>query len=166
MAISQIAFHFVFTVLFVIANVVFVRAILYRLRLIFSARKAAGTENFLENPNWFFRINSFIQNVILQKKNFKEPLRGIMHAFIFYGFVVYTIHTTSQMIAGLIGYGMDDPYKFSLIGFLFGESAGHTYESIVQVVSILVLIGLGFLLGEDGFKRQKGWMFILQHPRS
>ncbi len=49
--------------------------------------------------------------------NFKEPLRGIMHAFIFYGFVVNTIHTTSQMIAGLIGYGMDDPYKFSLVGF-------------------------------------------------
>lgn len=78
-----------------------------------------------------------------------------MHAFIFYGFVVYIIHTTSQMIAGLIGYGMDDPYKFSLVGFLLGESAGHTYESIVQVVSILVLIGLGFLLGEDGFKKPK-----------
>ncbi|EKR62305.1 MULTISPECIES: heterodisulfide reductase-related iron-sulfur binding cluster [Leptospira] len=156
MAILQIAFHLIFTVLFVIANVVFIRAILYRLRLIFNARKAAGTENFLENPNWIFRINSFFQNVILQKKNFKEPLRGIMHAFIFYGFVTYLLHTTSQMIAGLIGYGMDDPYKFSLISFLFGESTGHLYESIVQVVSILVLIGLGFFAWRRWVQKAKG----------
>ncbi|PJZ69013.1 Fe-S oxidoreductase [Leptospira perolatii] len=156
MAISQIAFHVIFTALFAVANFVFVQAILYRLKLVFNARKAHGTEDFREHPNWAFRINSFVMNVILQKKNFKEPLRGIMHAFIFYGFIAYLLHTGSQMIAGVIGYGMDDPYKFSLVSFLVGDTAGFYYEAFVQVMSILVLVGLGFFAWRRWIQKAKG----------
>ncbi|MEI1279914.1 heterodisulfide reductase-related iron-sulfur binding cluster [Leptospira venezuelensis] len=156
MAISQIAFHVIFTALFIVANVVFVRAVLYRLNLVFNARKANGTENFLEHKNWGFRIKSFVLNVILQKKNFKEPLRGIMHAFVFYGFVTYLLHTTSQFISGVFGYAMDDPYKFTLVGSLLGETASHYYEATVQAVSILVLIGLGFFAWRRWIQKAKG----------
>ncbi|PJZ64182.1 4Fe-4S dicluster domain-containing protein [Leptospira wolffii] len=156
MAISKIAFHLIFTILFAVANFVFVRAVLYRLKLVFNARKAQGTEDFREHPNWGFRIKSFVVNVILQKKNFKEPLRGIMHAFIFYGFVTYLLHTTSQFISGVFGYGMEDPYKFTLVGAVLGETANYVYEYALQFVSILVLVGLSFFAWRRWIQKAKG----------
>lgn len=140
---------------------VITRAILYRLGLIFNGRPAFFNEDAKKNLNIGFRLKSFLINVVLQKKNFREPVRGIMHAFVFYGFLVYTIHTTSQMVAGIFGYVMDDPYKFALPNFLFGEAANHIYEQAVNYVSILVLTGLGFSLGDVGLKKQKVWMFTL-----
>ncbi|MDZ4727221.1 MAG: (Fe-S)-binding protein [Leptospira sp.] len=156
MDIGRILFHIIFSAFFIVANIVFVRAIIYRLRLIFQGRPASFNEDALKDLNLPFRIKSFIENVVLQKKNFREPLRGIMHAFIFYGFLVYTIHTTSQIIAGTFGYAMDDPYKFMLPNFLFGESANHIYEQIVNFVSILVLTGLGFFAWRRWIKKAKG----------
>ncbi|TGL18713.1 (Fe-S)-binding protein [Leptospira yanagawae] len=156
MDIGRILFHLLFTAFFVVANVVFVRAILYRLGLIFNGRPAFFNEDAKKNLNIGFRLKSFFINVILQKKNFREPVRGIMHAFVFYGFIVYTIHTTSQMIAGVFGYAMEDPYQFALPNFLFGESANHLYEQTVNYVSILVLTGLGFFAWRRWIKKAKG----------
>ncbi|NUM42523.1 MAG: (Fe-S)-binding protein, partial [Leptospiraceae bacterium] len=151
----RILFHVSFTVFFIIANYVFIRAILYRLELTFTGRDATGTEDFKKYPNLSFRLKSVFFNVILQKKLFQEPLRGIMHAFIFYGFIVYTIHTTSQMIAGVFGWGMDDPYQFSLAG-LISTDVAHTYETMVQWVSFLVLTGLGFFAWRRWITKAKG----------
>lgn len=148
-------FHVSFTIFFIVANYVFIRAILYRLGLVFSARPASGTEDFQKHPNLGFRLKSVLVNVILQKKLFKEPLRGVMHAFIFYGFLIYTIHTTSQMVAGVFGWGMDDPYKFSLVG-LISHDVAHVYETMVQWVSLLVLTGLGFFAWRRWIKKAKG----------
>ncbi|EOQ97938.1 cysteine-rich domain protein [Leptospira wolbachii serovar Codice str. CDC] len=69
---------------------------------------------------------------------------------------MYTIHTTSQMVAGIFGYAMDDPYKFALPNFLFGEAANHIYEQAVNYVSILVLTGLGFFAWRRWIKKAKG----------
>lgn len=135
---------------------VFVRAVMYRLNLVYSGQKAHFREDFRQYPNWGFRIKSILENVILQKKNSQETIRGMMHSFVFYGFLVYTIHTTSQIIAGLFGYLMNDPYEFSLIGWLFGSAAGHLYEMLVQVISFLVLIGLGFFGYRRWIQKAKG----------
>jgi Fe-S oxidoreductase len=154
---ETILFHIIFTVLFVIANVVFAKAILYRLSLVFQAQKASFKEDFREHKNLGFRIKSILLNVLLQKKNFNEPLRGIMHAFIFYGFITYLIHTTNQMVAGVFGYWMNlhELYTFSLIGVL-SETANHVYEFMVQGVSFLVLLGLGFFAWRRWVARAKG----------
>ncbi|MCB1140805.1 MAG: (Fe-S)-binding protein [Leptospiraceae bacterium] len=132
----------IFTILFAIANIVFARAVIYRLGLVFEGQKAHFHEDFREHGNLGFRIKSVIDNVLLQKKLFQEPMRGVMHAFIFYGFVTYLLHTTNQMVAGVFGYWLSDPYAFSLLGF--SEGLSHAYEGLVQSVSFLVLIGLAY----------------------
>jgi Fe-S oxidoreductase len=156
MEISRIAFHIIFILLFAVANFVFVRAVLYRLRLVFRARPAKFNEDARINLNLGFRIKSFIENVILQRKNFNEPIRGLMHAFIFYGFVVYMLHTSGQMVAGVGGWGMDDPYAFTLLGSLVSETAEHFYIAILNVVSLLVLTGLGYFAWRRWIKKAKG----------
>ncbi len=154
---DTILFHLIFTVLFVIANVVFAKAILYRVSLVFSGQKASFHEDFREHKNLGFRIKSFLFNVLLQKKNFQEPLRGIMHAFIFYGFITYLIHTTNQMVAGVFGYwmNMNELYSFSLVA-LISDKLNHVYEFAVQGVSFLVLLGLGFFAWRRWVARAKG----------
>jgi Fe-S oxidoreductase len=154
---ETLIFHIVFTVLFVLANVVFAKAILYRVSLVFNGQKASFHEDFREHKNLAFRIKSFLFNVLLQKKNFQEPLRGLMHAFIFYGFITYLIHTTNQMVAGMFGYWMNinELYAFSLIG-LISQGLNHAYEFAVQGVSFLVLLGLGFFAWRRWIAQAKG----------
>ncbi|MCE9501576.1 MAG: 4Fe-4S dicluster domain-containing protein [Leptospira sp.] len=155
MEISLILFHVIFTALFLVANFVFVKAIIYRLNLVFIGKEASFRENFLKFKDIPFRIQSVIVNVLLQKKNFKEPLRGIMHAFIFYGFLTYVIHTTNQMIAGVFGWGLKDPFEFSVFDLISPE-ASHTYEFMVQIVSFFVLLGLGFFAWRRWINKAKG----------
>jgi len=156
MEVSRILFHTIFIVLFAVANVVFVRAVIYRLNLVFKARPARFNEDARTSLNIGFRLKSFFENVILQRKNFKEPLRGIMHSFIFYGFITYLIHTSSQMVAGIFGWTMDDPYQFTLIGSLISPTLEHIYTNILSVVSLLVLLGLGFFAYRRWIQKAKG----------
>ncbi|MCB1178602.1 MAG: Fe-S oxidoreductase, partial [Leptospiraceae bacterium] len=144
----------IFTVLFLIANGVFVYAVVYRLGLVFEGQKAHFNEDVRTYPNLGFRIKSLIENVLLQKKNFQEPLRGIMHAFIFYGFLTYLLHTTNQMVAGIFGYWLHDPYEFSLLGF--SPAISHIYEAGVQCVSLFVLTGLAYFAGRRWIFKAKG----------
>ena len=83
-----------------------------------------------------FKLKSFIINVILQKKLFKHPMRGVFHAMIFYGFLVYGVHTTSQVIGGIIG-----DYYFYL-PTLLGHQIEYWYDHTLDIFSILVLAGL------------------------
>lgn len=159
MELNKLLFHIIFLILFGIANFVFVRAILFRLRLVFRGRPAKFHEDARLFPNIVFRLKSFFENVILQKKNFHEPVRGIMHAFIFYGFIVYILHTTSQMVSGGFGFWLEeiaDIYQFSILGALFSDSVEHIYIAILNFVSILVLIGLGFFAWRRWIKKAKG----------
>ncbi len=159
MDISKIIFHSIFTILFAIANFVFIQAILYRLRLVFRGRPARFHEDARENLKLGFRLKSFLENVILQRKNFYEPSRGIMHAFIFYGFIVYILHTSSQMVAGLFGwllYDLQDVYSFTILGFLFSDSVEHVYAAILNSVSLLVLLGLAYFAYRRWILKAKG----------
>ncbi len=151
---DNLIFHIIFTILFAVANFVFVRAVHYRLGLVFQAQKAHFHEDVSGHPNLGFRIRSIIENVIFQKKNFQEPLRGVMHAFIFYGFLTYLLHTTNQIVAGVAGYWLHDPYEFSLLGF--APSLAYAYEGVVQAISIFVLIGLGFFAQRRWIQKAKG----------
>ncbi len=107
---TDIFANFIHFLMFSIAHVAFIYAIWYRIRIMKKSQKAGSF------ANWEARIRSFLLNVLFQQKLFKNPLRGIMHAFIFYGFIVYIFHTSSQMIAGNLWIFLKtigiDPYDF------------------------------------------------------
>ena len=97
------------------------------------------------------KIKNIVINVLLQKKLMKKPVRGIFHIFIFYGFLVYGGHTTSQLIGGFFG-----PFQMPLVGTtgyefsipdLMGQVIPHfafVYDYALDVFSLLVLSGLAF----------------------
>ncbi len=97
------------------------------------------------------KVKNVIVNVLLQKKLMKKPVRGIFHIFIFYGFLVYGGHTTSQLIGGFFG-----PFQMPLVGTtgyefsipdLMGQVIPHfafIYDYALDVFSLLVLSGLAF----------------------
>jgi len=97
------------------------------------------------------KVKSMFVNVVLQKKLMQRPVRGIFHVFIFYGFIIYGGHTTSQLIGGFFG-----PYQMPLVGTtgyefsipaLMGKVIPHfelLYGHALDVVSLLVLAGLAF----------------------
>ncbi len=151
---EHLIFHLIFTVLFIIANVVFARAVIYRLGLVFEGQKAHFNEDARGSLNLGFRIKSILENVLMQKKNMQEPLRGMMHSFIFYGFLTYLLHTTNQMVAGVAGYWLADPYSFSLLGF--SDTISHAYEGLVQIMSFFVLTGLAYFAGRRWIFKAKG----------
>lgn len=130
-------FHGIFVVLFILVNVSFVYDVVARFREIFAGLPADRKGDLGK------RIGSVVFNVLLQKKLFKRPLRGLFHVFVFYGFLYYVIHTTSQMVAGMALWNSADPYHFHLIPINGEGSLGALYVKGLDVISILVLIGLG-----------------------
>ncbi|MBS0617894.1 MAG: (Fe-S)-binding protein [Spirochaetes bacterium] len=97
------------------------------------------------------KVKNVFINVLLQKKLMKHPVRGLMHVFIFYGFIVYGGHTTSQLIGGFFG-----PFQMPLVGTtgyefyipdLVEKVIPHfafIYNYALDVFSVLVLAGLAF----------------------
>lgn len=114
-ATADILTHLFHLTFFGVANLFFAYAIFMRLKLMSKVQPAN------ELADWGTRIRSFILNVLFQMKLFKHPIRGLMHAFIFYGFISYLVHTTSQMVAGNAWsvfkmMGMN-PYEFFLTDY-------------------------------------------------
>ncbi len=132
--------------IFGIAHIVFVYAIWYRIKLISNGQKVDNLAPIEA------RIRSVIFNVIFQQKLFKHPTRGIMHAFIFWGFITYTlVHTTSQMVAGnawvLLKMNNIEPYTFFLTNLgpaPLGSMSGWAIGGIL--VALVTAIGLTFAL--------------------
>ena len=97
------------------------------------------------------KVKNVFINVILQKKLMKKPVRGIFHIFIFYGFLIYGGHTTSQLIGGFFG-----PFQMPLVGTTGYEFSipkliekliphfHYIYDYALDIVSLLVLSGLAF----------------------
>ncbi|MCB1319681.1 MAG: hypothetical protein KDK34_05490, partial [Leptospiraceae bacterium] len=152
---------------FTAANLIFVWAVAKRLKMV---SKAQPVEPLAP---WPTRIRSFLLHVVFQHKLFKHPLRGTMHAFIFYGFISYLVHTTSQMIAGngwslFKMYGVN-PYTFYLTDHIQMFSFSMATTGII-VVSLIASIGLTFWLmhsirlGKQHYWRNNGdlqWFFLI-----
>lgn len=83
------------------------------------------------------RIKSFVLNVLLQKKLFKQPLRGLMHLFIFYGFIVYSITTINQMIEGFV-----DGFHIPVLLDPNWPAVANTYAFLLDLFTLLVIVGL------------------------
>ncbi len=123
----------IFIPLFFIANYLFFSMLYRQWRAIHYAQPEKISSSLS------FRIKNLIINVLLQRKLFlHHPIRGFFHVLIFYGFIVYSLHTLSQFIGGFIG-----SYTF-YIPTLLGKRFAHVYDLFLDIFSILVLIGLFF----------------------
>jgi len=118
-------------VLFWGAVVVFCLAMARHLR-VFAAVRAQGPSPFAEVPT---RLVGLIRYAFLQTKMFKDPRAGLMHAGIFWGFVLLTIGTANVVTGGVIEQVLSSP----LDGLLW------TLISALQnVVAVIVLGSIGW----------------------
>src|SRR3954465_9427062 len=74
----------------------------------FAAQVAKRVQIIAAAPNTFsidtlpFRIKRFLVDVVLQRRTIRErPVAGLMHAFVFWGFVAFGGYTTVEFLRGL-----------------------------------------------------------------
>jgi Fe-S oxidoreductase len=125
-----------FWLLFVGFVAAFVLQVAKRVQLI-----AAAPNNFSVD-NLPFRVQRFVRDVLLQVRTIRErPLTGLMHAFVFWGFVAFGGYTTVEFLHGL---GIADLTK---TGWFYA------YRMALTPFAIAVLVGIIFLLIRRAFVR-------------
>ncbi|MBZ5590341.1 MAG: 4Fe-4S dicluster domain-containing protein [Acidobacteriia bacterium] len=87
----------------------------------------------VELGNWGERLRGVIVFFLGQRRMFLEPLPGIMHALIFWGFLVFSIRSVSMVVEGLTR-GSELPFLHTPIG--------HAYLLTKDVFAVLVLVGV------------------------
>jgi Fe-S oxidoreductase len=81
------------------------------------------------------RINRFLVDVVLQSRTIRErPAAGLMHAFVFWGFVAFGGYTSVEFLNGL---GIVD---------LTATRWFATYRALLTPFALAVLVGILFLL--------------------
>src|SRR5476649_756451 len=114
----------------------------------FAAQVARRVQLIAAAPNTFsldhlgFRTNRFIVDVLLQWRTIKErPLTGLMHAFVFWGFVAFGGYTLTEFLVGL---GIVD---------LTHTGWFHAYRLALTPFAIAVLLGITYLFVRRAFVR-------------
>src|SRR5258708_5459331 len=92
-------------------------------------------------PNTFsidqlgFRVARFVADVVLQRQTIKErPVAGLMHAFVFWGFIAFGGYTTIEFIRGLG------------IANLTATPWFYGYRVALAPFAVAVLVGIVYLL--------------------
>jgi Fe-S oxidoreductase len=125
-----------FWILFLAGVGAFAAQVATRVRLIVAAPNTFSTENL---P---FRINRFLVDVVLQRRTIRErPAAGLMHAFVFWGFVVFAGYTSVEFLHGL---GLVD---------LTHTSWFQAYRLLIVPFALAVLLGIVYLLIRRAFVR-------------
>src|SRR5512144_1088571 len=116
-------------ILFLVFVGIFVWQMAARVRLIARASNNFNVEHVGS------RLRRFLLDVVFQVRVIRErPLVGVMHAFVFWGFVAFAGFTTTEFVRGL---GIVD---------LTGTRAFHLYSLVVVPFAIAVLVGIIYLL--------------------
>ncbi|HEV8545831.1 MAG TPA: (Fe-S)-binding protein [Candidatus Limnocylindrales bacterium] len=114
------------------AAAVFVLAMARHLRVFAAARPA------VEQPRPFgqvgARLAGLIEYAVVQTKMFKDPRAGLMHAGIFWGFVLLTIGTANVVTGGVIETVLSAPLDGALWAAI---SAMQNVVAVIVIVSIL-----------------------------
>ena len=114
----------------------FVAQVARRLQIIAAAPGGFSLDNL---P---FRINRFLVDVVLQRRTIRErPAAGLMHAFVFWGFVAFGGYTSVEFLYGL---GIVD---------LTGTGWFAAYRALLTPFAGAVLVGILFLLIRRAFVR-------------
>jgi len=104
--------------------------LIYTLKRIFGYLKLGQDEDRFDNPSQ--RINSVVKIAFGQSKLLREPTAGLIHVFIFWGFMLFTVAVLEAIIQGFYS-----SFSFELLGHLY------SLITIVQdFFSILVIIGV------------------------
>ena len=93
----------------------------------------AGGRGGVPLDRWGERLRGLLVFFIGQKRMFIEPLPGIMHALIFWGFLVFTVRSTSMVIEGLTR-GWELPFLHTPVG--------NAYLLTKDLFAVLVLVGV------------------------
>jgi Fe-S oxidoreductase/nitrate reductase gamma subunit len=116
--------------LFYGALAIFVLVMARHLR-VFAAARAEGPSPFSHIPA---RVAGLIEYAFVQTKMFKDFRAGLMHAGIFWGFVLLTIGTVNIVTGGIIETVLSVPFN----GVLWGAiSALQNVAAVIVLVSIL-----------------------------
>jgi len=122
-------------VLLLITMGVFTYSVRKRIAVLFAARPADRLNK------WWERIDKVLVVMMGQKKMFKEkvdPVAGVMHALIFWGFLVLLIRSINLIGSGLVPDGHWDMF--------FGTWLSHAYTFLKDitevVVGLMVAIGI------------------------
>jgi Fe-S oxidoreductase/nitrate reductase gamma subunit len=99
---------------------------------VFAAVRASGPSPFSDIPSRFVGL---IQYAFVQTKMFKDARAGLMHAGIFWGFVLLTIGTANIVTGGLIQAVISIP----LDGLLWA-----LVSAMQNVVAVIVLVAIGW----------------------
>src|SRR5262249_1525307 len=105
----------------------------------FAIQVATRVRIVAAGPNSFsvadlpFRINRFLLDVVLQRRTIRErPAAGLMHAFVFWGFVAFAGYTSVEFLYGLGLAALTPPgwlesYRLGLVPFASAVLAGILY---------------------------------------
>jgi Fe-S oxidoreductase len=105
----------------------------------FAAQVATRVRLIAAAPNTFnvddvgFRVSRWFADVLFQRKTIVErPLAGLMHAFVFWGFVAFALYTSVEFLYGLgivnlTGYGWFHAYRLALVPFASAVLLGILY---------------------------------------
>lgn len=117
-----------FWLLFVAAVAGVVASLSRRLRLV-----AAGRRGF-RLGQWGRRLWDVVVYVLGQKRMFTDPVPGVMHALIFWGFCVFLLRSLALVYEGLTG-----GHVLPVLAGPFGAVYGFTKD----IFAVLVLLGVG-----------------------
>jgi len=88
------------------------------------------------------RVNRFVVDVLLQRRTIRErPLAGLMHAFVFWGFIAFGLYTTVEFLRGLRIIDLTDTTWFA------------AYKVLLTPFAVGVLVGILYLLVRRAFIR-------------
>src|SRR5262249_10298969 len=89
-----------------------------------------------------FRLKRFLLDVVLQARTIRErPATGLMHAFVFWGFVAFAGYTIVEFLYGL---GIVDLTRTRVF---------EAYRALLVPFSVAVLVGITYLLIRRAFVR-------------
>ena len=91
------------------------------------------------------RFKHMLVYALGQKKMFDDPVAGLYHILIFYGFLAVSLRTVSMVLEGLFA-GWQLP--------LLHTPVGHAYLFSKDVFEVLVLIGLCFAVWRRGVHKK------------
>ncbi len=99
---------------------------------VFAAVRATGPSPFADIPA---RLGGLIQYALVQSRMFRDRRAGLMHAGIFWGFVLLTIGTANIVTGGIIETVLSAPWD----GLLWAA-----VSAMQNVVAVIVLVSIGW----------------------
>ncbi len=101
---------------------------------VFAAARGAGPDPLAGLP---LRLGGVLLYVFGQSKMFKDPRAGLMHAAIFWGFVILTIGTANAVTGGLVQ---------AVVAWPFGGVLWTFVSALQNVVAVAVLVAIAYAL--------------------